>query len=145
MLQFRCSRGSQCISHRPLSPRVSHEQNHYVPSAHRSMLAGFAALGRSRLNSRKHHWTAPVELTAVQPGPWLYQGSTAPPGESQKQNRARRALPRQPTKKPHESNSPKPQKDRKEVKRRGGDGDRNLPHRKRIQSTKDTTNVVKVK
>ena len=45
------------------------------------MLAGFAALGRSRLNSRKHHWTAPVELTAVQPGPWLYRGSTAPPGE----------------------------------------------------------------
>ena len=45
------------------------------------MLAGFAALGRSRLNSRKHHWTAPVVLTAVQPGPWLYRGSTAPPGE----------------------------------------------------------------
>ena len=26
--------------------------------------AGFAALGRSRLNCRKHNWTAPVELTA---------------------------------------------------------------------------------
>ena len=46
------------------------------------MLAGFAARGRSRLNSRKHHWTAPVELTAVQPGPWLYRGSTAPPEEN---------------------------------------------------------------
>ena len=46
------------------------------------MLAGFAALGRSRLNCRKHYWTAPVELTAVQPGPWLYRGSTAPPGEN---------------------------------------------------------------
>ena len=41
-----------------------------------------AARGRSRLNSRKHHWTAPVELTAVQHGPWLYRGSTAPPGEN---------------------------------------------------------------
>ena len=46
------------------------------------MWAGFAALGRSRLNCRKHNWTAPVELTAVQPSPWLYRESTAPLGKN---------------------------------------------------------------
>ena len=50
------------------------------------MLAGFAALGRSRLNCRKHNWTAPVELTAVQPSPWLYRESTAPPGKKRRNN-----------------------------------------------------------
>ena len=63
----------------------------YRPSAQRTMWAGFAALRRSRLNSRKHNWTAPVELTAVQPSPWLHRESTAPLGKTQKQNRARRA------------------------------------------------------
>ena len=57
------------------------------------MWAGFAALGRSRLNCRKHNWTAPVELTAVQPSPWLYRESTAPLKNTQEQNRERRALP----------------------------------------------------
>ena len=66
---------------------------HYRISAQRTMWAGFAALGRSRLNSRKHNWTAPVELTAVQPSPWLYRESTALSEKTQKQNRARRALP----------------------------------------------------
>ena len=66
----------------------------YRTSAQRTMWAGFAALGRSRLNSRKHNWTAPVELTAVQPSPWLYRESTAPLGKNRrKQNRARRAPP----------------------------------------------------
>ena len=46
------------------------------------MWAGFAALGRSRLNCRKHNWTAPVELTAVQPSPWLNRESTAPLGKN---------------------------------------------------------------
>ena len=55
---------------------------HYRISAQRTMWAGFAALGRSRLNSRKHNWTAPVELTAVQPSPWLYRESTAPLGKN---------------------------------------------------------------
>ena len=44
------------------------------------MWAGFAARGRTRLNSRKLNWTAPVKLTAVQPSPWLYRESTAPLG-----------------------------------------------------------------
>ena len=65
----------------------------YRTSAQRTMWAGFAALGRSRLNSRKHNWTAPVVLTAVQPSPWLYRESTAPLEKTQKQNRARRAPP----------------------------------------------------
>ena len=55
------------------------------------MWAGFAALGRSRLNCRKHNWTAPVELTAVQPSPWLYREPLSE--KTQKQNRARRTLP----------------------------------------------------
>ena len=54
----------------------------YRTSAQRTMWAGFAALGRSRLNCRKHNWTAPVELTAVQPSPWLYRESTAPLGKN---------------------------------------------------------------
>ena len=54
------------------------------------MWAGFAALGRSRL---KHNWTAPVELTAVQPSPWLYRESTAPQENTQETNRERRAHP----------------------------------------------------
>ena len=57
------------------------------------MWAGFAALGRSRLNCRKHNWTAPVELTAVQPSPWLYRESTAPQENTQETNRERRAHP----------------------------------------------------
>ena len=61
----------------------------YRISAQRTMWAGFAALRRSRLNSRKHNWTAPVELTAVQPSPWLYRESTAPLGKNAE---ARRAL-----------------------------------------------------
>ena len=67
---------------------------HYRISAQRTMWAGFAALGRSRLNSRKHNWTAPVELTAVQPSPWLYRESTAPQENTQEtKHRERRAHP----------------------------------------------------
>ena len=75
----------------PGSLAVAPEQ--YRKSAQRTMWAGFAALGRSRLNCRKHNWTAPVELTAVQPSPWLYRESTAPLENTQEQNRERRALP----------------------------------------------------
>ena len=57
------------------------------------MWAGFAALGRSRLNCRKHNWTAPVELTAVQPSPWLYRESTAPLEQTQETKEERRAHP----------------------------------------------------
>ena len=65
------------------------------------MLAGFAALGRSRLNCRKHNWTAPVELTAVQPGPWLYQESTAPPGENAETTQSERGPPQDSQRKGH--------------------------------------------
>ena len=76
---------------------------HYRISAQRTMWAGFAALGRSRLNSRKHNWTAPVVLTAVQPSPWLYRESTAPLGTKAETTQRRRALPNtKPKKKPHE-------------------------------------------
>ena len=54
------------------------------------MWAGFAALGRSRLNCRKHNWTAPVELTAVQPSPWLNRESTAPKENTQETNNRER-------------------------------------------------------
>ena len=102
-----------------------------VPSAQRTMWAGFAALGRSRLNSRKHNWTAPVELTAVQPSPWLYRESTAPLRKHAETNRERRALPIQPKKKPHESDSKlqtKQTNSKGDQQRRGGDGDKRLPH-----------------
>ena len=65
------------------------------------MLAGFAALGRSRLNCRKHNWTAPVELTAVQPGPWLYRGSTAPPGENAETTQSEKGPPQNSQRKSH--------------------------------------------
>ena len=42
----------------------------------RSMCAGFAAHGRSRLSSRESHWFAPVPLAAVQPDPWLRPATT---------------------------------------------------------------------
>ena len=79
-----CGRGpdaqkGNCIFQaKPLSHRVGHKPEQYRKTAQRTMWAGFAALGRSRLNCRKHNWTAPVELTAVQPSPWLYRESTAP-------------------------------------------------------------------
>jgi len=45
----------------------------------RSMCAGFAAHGRSRLSSRESHWFAPVPLAAVQPDPWLRPATTYSP------------------------------------------------------------------
>ena len=65
------------------------------------MWAGFAALGRSRLSCRKHNWTAPVELTAVQPSPWLYRESSALKVTPRKQNTEREGpIPIQPKRKP---------------------------------------------
>ena len=94
----------------------------YRTSAQRTMWAGFAALGRSRLNSRKHNWTAPVELTAVQPSPWLYRESTAPLGKKKrrKQNRARRAPPIQPKKEPQDSPHQTTNEFKRGNKERGG-------------------------
>ena len=98
------------------------------------MLAGFAALGRSRLNGRKHNWTAPVELTAVQPGPWLYQESTAPPGENAETTQSERGPPQDSQRKGHMIQTNQTQHEFKGGKRRGGDGDKNLPHLERILS-----------
>ena len=44
------------------------------------MWAGFAVTRALQTEQQEAPLdTAPVELTAVQPGPWLYRGSTAPP------------------------------------------------------------------
>ena len=48
------------------------------------MFAGFAARGRSSLNCRELHWTAPGKLAAVQPSPWLYSGSYRPTQKKEK-------------------------------------------------------------
>ena len=96
-----------------------------TPNFHR---AGFAALGRSRLNSRKHNWTAPVVLTAVQPSPWLYRESTAPLGKNAETEQSEKGPPIQPKKEPQDS----PHQTTNEFtgeKRRGGDGDKNAPLR----------------
>ena len=42
------------------------------------MCAGFAARGRSELQGRELHWSAPVKLTAVQFSPWLRASPTSP-------------------------------------------------------------------
>ena len=96
------------------------------------MWAGFAALGRSRLNCRKHNWTAPVELTAVQPSPWLYRESTAPQENTQEtKHRERRAHPK--TAK-EEATRQIQHKQTNEFKRgsqlnqKGGDGEQKLSH-----------------
>ena len=78
---------SSVFQTRPLSHRVGHLPRHYRTSAQRTMWAGFAARGRTRLNSRKLNWTAPVKLTAVQPSPWLYRESTAPLGTKAETNK----------------------------------------------------------
>ena len=75
------------IQTKPLSHRVGHIPEQYRKSA------GFAALGRPGLSCRKHDWTAPAELTAVQPSPWLYRESTAPLETTQETKRERRAHP----------------------------------------------------
>ena len=71
----KCTGRHLHIQTKPLSHRVGHMPEQYRRSAHEP--CGQALL-RSRLNCRKHNWTAPVELTAVQPSPWLYRESTAP-------------------------------------------------------------------
>ena len=62
-------------THPPSGP--SAESPHHIRTA-RTMLAGFAAHGRSRLSCREPHWTAPMRLTAVQSGPWLHPGNYRP-------------------------------------------------------------------
>ena len=97
------------------------------------MWAGFAALGRSRLNCRKHNWTAPVELTAVQPSPWLYRESTAPKENTQEtNNRERRAHPNiakeEATRQiEHKQTNKRIQKGINSTKK-GGDGEQRLSH-----------------
>ena len=49
------------------------------------MCADFAARGRSSLNCRELHWTAPGKLAAVQSSPWLLQVPTAPPKNGERQ------------------------------------------------------------
>ena len=94
---------------------------HYRISAQRTMWAGFAALGRSRLNSRKHNWTAPVELTAVQPSPWLYRESTAPLGKKRRNKTEREGpFPIQPKKEPQNTTKPKNKRNQRGNKERGG-------------------------
>ena len=45
----------------------------------RSMCAVFAAHGRPGLSHRECHWVAPVQLAAVQPGPWLRPARSCSP------------------------------------------------------------------
>ena len=101
----------------------------YRTSAQRTMWAGFAALGRSRLNCRKHNWTAPVELTAVQPSPWLYRESTAPQ-ENTQETKQREKSPSQYSQRG--SHLTIKLKQTNEFKRgstkKGGDGEQRLSH-----------------
>ena len=99
------------------------------------MWAGFAALGRSRLNCRKHNWTAPVELTAVQPSPWLYRESTAPQENTQEtKHRERRAHPN--TAKEEATRQIQHKQTNKQTnstgdqlnQKKGGDGEQKLSH-----------------
>ena len=106
------------------------------------MWAGFAAQGRSRLNSRKHHWTAPVELTAVQPGPWLYRGSTAPPENTQKQNKREGPSPDS-QRESHKNQTAKgKQQEPKRGKTERGDGDKSLPTANEFLGAKAKTKIV---
>ena len=58
-------------------------------STERTMCAGFAARGRSGLQGRELHWSAPVKLTAVQSSPWLRCGSYFPSQAPTNQHRKR--------------------------------------------------------
>ena len=98
------------------------------------MLAGFAALGRSRLNCRKHNWTAPVELTAVQPSPWLYRESTAPPGKNAETTQSEKGPSQYSQRKGHLNQANQTQNEFKKEPRRGGDGDKKMPHLGRVLS-----------
>ena len=101
----------------------------YRISAQRTMWAGFAALGRSRLNSRKHNWTAPVELTAVQPSPWLYQESTAPLGKNAETKQSEKGPSQYSQRKSHKTQPNQTTKEFTGETRRGGDGDKKAPPR----------------
>ena len=101
----------------------------YRISAQRTMWAGFAALGRSRLNSRKHNWTAPVELTAVQPSPWLYRESTAPLGKNAETKQSEKGPSQYSQRKSHKTQPHQTTNEFKGETRRGGDGDKNAPPR----------------
>ena len=91
------------------------------------MLAGFAARGRSRLNCRKHTWTAPVELTAVQSGPWLYRESTAPPRENAETKQSERGPPQDSQRRGDIIQTKQTKNEFKGGKRREGDGDKISP------------------
>ena len=67
----------QCTSIQATLP-VSRPLPESRSQSRRTMFAGFAARGRSSLNCRELHWTAPGKLAAVQPSPWLYSGSYRP-------------------------------------------------------------------
>ena len=101
----------------------------YRTSAQRTMWTGFAALGRSRLNSRKHNWTAPVELTAVQPSPWLYRESTAPLGKNAETEQSEKGPPQYSQRKSYKTHHTKQQTNSKGKQGEGGDGDKNAPPR----------------
>ena len=101
----------------------------YRTSAQRTMWTSFAALGRSRLNSRKHNWTAPVELTAVQPSPWLYRESTASLGKNAETRTEREGPPPIQPKKELQDSPHQTTNEFKGEARRGGDGDKNAPPR----------------
>ena len=101
----------------------------YRTSAQRTMWAGFAALGRSRLNCRKHNWTAPVELTAVQPSPWLYRESTAPLGKNAETKQSEKGPSQYSQRKSHKTQPNQKTNEFKGETRRGGDGDKNAPPR----------------
>ena len=98
------------------------------------MWAGFAALGRSRLNCRKHNWTAPVELTAVQPSPWLYRESTAPQENTQEtKHRERRAHPNTAKEEAtrqiqHKQTNKQTNSKGDQLNKKGGDGEQRLSH-----------------
>ena len=100
----------------------------YRTSAQRTMWAGFAALGRSRLNSRKHNWTAPVELTAVQPSPWLYRESTAPLGKNAETEQSEKGPPNTAKERATRLTTPNNKRIQRGNKERG-DGDKNAPPR----------------
>ena len=104
----------------------------YRTSAQRTMWAGFAALGRSRLNSRKHNWTAPVELTAVQPSPWLYRESTAPLGKNAETEQSEKGPPQYSQRKSQDSTTPNNKRIQRGNKE-GGDGNKTL-HLRQILS-----------
>ena len=93
---------------------------HYRTSAQRTMWAGFPALGRSRLNSRKHNWTAPVELTAVQPSPWLYRESTAPLGKNAETKQSEKGPSQYSPRKSHKTQPNQTTNEFKGEPRRGG-------------------------